>query len=162
MDVSPIEAETDHACILGTLTRRLAECVDLDRPTLAEGALDAMLRSGQFDRCCLPRYLALALAGRSGDRAIRIPLATEDDIRTRVIVWPAGSSDVAHAHGDGWTVFVPVVGRLVAVDERASATPCEELTPRRPMVLRGRDPARHRLRNQTSTIAMSLHVSGAR
>lgn len=158
MDDRPIEVSTDHVCVLGTLTRRLAESRDLDRPALAAAALDALLRGGAFERCCLPHYLALA--PRSGAREVQVPVASEADVSTRVIVWPVGSGDVAHPHARGWTVFVPVVGRLVAVDEHADATAVSTLEPRRPMVLRSDDPMRHRLRNRAATPALTVHVSG--
>lgn len=158
MDDQPIEAATDHACVLGTLTRRLAESRDLDRAALAAAALDALLRGGTLDRCCLPHYLALA--PRSGAREVQVPVASDADVSTRVIVWPVGSGDAAHPHARGWTVFVPVVGQLVTVDEHADATAFGTLEPRRPVVLRSDDPVRHRLRNQATTPALTVHVSG--
>lgn len=144
--------------MLGALTRRLAECHDLDRPALAAAALDALLRGGQLERCCLPRYLAVA--PRHGPREVHVPIASEGGVATRVIVWPAGSTDVAHPHVRGWTVFVPVIGHLVTVDEHTDATAFGALEPRRVVVLRPDDPIRHRLRNQGPAPALTVHVSG--
>src|ERR1700704_755283 len=115
MEESPIEVRTDHTCVLAMLTRQLASSADADMPSLAAAAVDAMLRDGGFDRCCLPRYVALA--PQRGGREVQIPIATERDIATRVLVWPIGSKDGMHPHTTGWTVFVPVTGDLVSVEQ---------------------------------------------
>jgi hypothetical protein len=160
MDERPIEVATDHPCLLAVLTRRLAESRDADRPTLAAAALGAMLRSGQFDRCCLRHYLALA--PERGGREIQIPIAVRDDIETRVLVWPVGSKDGMHPHVDGWTVFVPVTGDLVSVEQPAGEPiTVGPLELRNPQVLRPEDSVRHRLRNQADDVAVTIHVSGA-
>lgn len=161
MDERPIEVATDHPCLLAVLTRRLAESRDADRPTLAAAALDAMLRSGQFDRCCLGHYVALA--PERGGREIQIPIAVAGDIETRVLVWPVGSKDGMHPHSDGWTVFVPVVGDLVSVERPAGEhLTVRPLDPRIPQVLRPEDPVKHRLRNHAEHVAITIHVSGLR
>lgn len=161
MEQRPIEIPTDHPCLLGLLTRRLASADAQDRAALAAAALDAMLRDGAFDRCCLPRYMALAPS--RGDREVQIPVAARDGIETRVLVWPAGAGDADHPHTSGWTVFVPVTGQLVAVDEAPgdgrSAGP---LRARTAAVLRPEDGLRHRLRNNEHDVAVTIHVSGPR
>jgi hypothetical protein len=160
MEERPIEVPTDHTCMLAMLTRQLASSGDVDRPALAAAAVDAMLRDGGFDRCCLPHYLALA--PERGGREIQIPIATVGDIATRVLVWPIGSKDGMHPHIDGWTVFVPVTGELVSVEQPAgepvTAGPLEL---RRPQILRPEERVRHRLRNQADDVAVTIHVSGS-
>lgn len=160
MDEDPIEVATGHHCLLALLTRRLAQSRDADRPSLAAAALDAMLRSGRFDRCCLPHYVALA--PERGGREIQIPILADGDIETRVLVWPIGSKDGMHPHADGWTVFVPVCGTLVCVEQPAGAAlTVGTLDLRRPAVLRPEDPLRHRLRNPSESVAVTIHISGA-
>ena len=111
------------------------------------------------DRCCLPRYVALA--PERGGREIQIPIATAGDIATRVLVWPIGSKDGMHPHVDGWTVFVPVAGELVSVEQPAGENvTVGTLDPRRPQVLRPEDAVRHRLRNNGEDVAVTIHISG--
>ena len=161
MEERPIEVRTDHACVLAALTRQLASSGDGDMPSLAAAAVDAMLRDGGFDRCCLPRYVGLA--PERGGREIQIPIATARDVETRVLVWPLGSKDGMHPHVDGWTVFVPVTGELVSVEQPAGeGTTAGMLELRRPQVLRPEDAIRHRLRNQGDEVAVTIHISGTR
>ena len=160
MEQRPIEAQTDHRCILGALTHRLADADRAgDRAGLAARDLAEMLAAGEFDRCCLPRYLALA-PGRHA-REVQIPIARENDIETRVIVWPVGSRDFEHPHDDGWTVFVPARGALATV-EKADGEPrmASRLPPREPVILRPEEPIRHLVRNAGEEPALSIHVSG--
>ena len=160
MEDQPIEVSTDHTCVLAVLTRRLAASDDADKPALAAAAIDAILRDGSFDRCCLPHYIALA--PERGGREIQIPIAVEGDIETRVLVWPIGSKDGMHPHIDGWTVFVPVTGQLVSVEQPAGeAVTAGPLELRRPQVLRPEERIRHRLRNQADDVAVTIHLSGA-
>lgn len=159
MEEPPIEVRTDHRCVLATLTRHLSSSDDGDMPSLAAAALDAMLRDGGFDRCCLPRYVALA--PKRGGREIQIPIATAGSIATRVLVWPIGSRDGMHPHVDGWTVFVPVTGELVSVEQpTGEAATIGTLELRRPQVLRPEDSVRHRLRNPGDGAAVTIHISG--
>jgi hypothetical protein len=159
MDDAPIEVPTDHACLLAMLTRRLAAADDVDRPSLAAAALGAMLGSDSFDRCCAPRYVALA--PEEGDREVQIPIATDGDIETRVLVWPVGSRDYPHPHTDGWTVFVPVTGELTATTQTGDGSPTVGALPlRKPRTLRPEAGVVHRVRNSSSSVAMSIHVSG--
>ena len=161
MEERPIEVSTDHPCMLGLLTRRLAEARGEDAPGLAAAALDALLRRGTFDRCCLPRYVALA--PERGEREVQIPIADREGIETRVLVWPPGSQDGRHPHTAGWTVFVPVTGQLVAVDEApGEGTSVGPLRARTPAVLRPEDGLRHRLRNAEEQVAVTIHISGPR
>jgi hypothetical protein len=159
MEERPIEVRTDHPCLLAMLTRHLAASHDADLPTLAAAAVEAMLRDGGFDRCCLRHYVALA--PQRGGREIQIPIATVGDIATRVLVWPVGSKDGMHPHVNGWTVFVPVSGQLVSAEQPAhEALSIGALEPRRPQILRPEDAVRHRLRNQGDEVAVTIHVSG--
>ena len=159
MDEQPIEVSTDHTCLLATLTRRLARADDADRASLAAAAVTGVLRDGSFDRCCLPHYVALA--PERGGREIQIPIAAEGDIATRVLVWPIGSKDGMHPHVDGWTVFVPVTGQLVSVEQPAGEpVVVGTLDLRVPEILRPEDAVRHRLRNQAEEVAVTIHVSG--
>jgi len=161
MEERPIEVSTDHPCVLGLLTRRLADAESREAATLAGDALEALLRAGTFDRCCLPRYLALA--PRRSQREVQIPIATYGDIETRVLVWPAGAADSTHSHKAGWTTFIPVTGQLVAIDDVPSeGVVAGPLRPRTAVVLRPEDALRHRLRNAEHDVAVTIHVSGPR
>ncbi len=160
MDQDPIEVATDHPCILAVLTRRLAASRDVDVASLAGEALEAMLKDDRFDSCCAPRYFALA--PDKSEREIQIPIATQGDVATRVLVWPVGSRDLPHPHLDGWTVFVPVNGGLTSVSRSGdAAVVVAALEPRRPKVLRAEAGVVHRVRNQAGVPAMSIHVSGS-
>lgn len=146
--------------MLGALTHQLAAApAEGDRPALAADALAALLGAGQFDRCCMPRYLALAPV-QSG-REVQIAVAREGDVETRVLVWPIGARDLEHPHTDGWTVFVPARGELSTV-ERSAAEPrsASRLADRAPVVLRPEDGVRHFVRNTGDGPALSIHVSG--
>jgi hypothetical protein len=159
VDKSAIEVPTEHLCVLGSLTARLASARDDDPAALAAYAIARLLRSGTFDRCCAPRYLALA--PERGAREVQIPVVEEGPVRARVIVWPVGARDGEHPHVDGWTVFVPVIGELVTV-EQAEGGPLSvgPLAPRRPVVLREKDHVRHWVRNSGRAQALSIHLSG--
>ena len=161
MPEQPVEARTDHLCILAVLARRLAGTRDGDRAALAADAVAALLRGGQFDRCCMPRYLALAPERAAAE--VQIPIVTERDIATRVIVWPVGAGDAPHAHADGWTVFAPVRGTLEGIVRHDGGTPTVQGFPaRRPRILRPDDAVEHRLRNAGDDVALSVHVFGGR
>jgi hypothetical protein len=164
MEERPIEVSTDHTCVLGTLTRRLADAdvADVaDAAALAAGALERLLRDGGFDRCCLPHYLRLA--PDRGDREIQIPIAERGGIETRVLVWPRGASDRPHPHVDGWTVFIPAKGQLVAIDEvPGEGTTTGPLRVRTAAVLRPEEGIEHRLRNAEDALAVTIHISGPR
>ena len=161
MSEHPVEVRTDHLCILAILARRLADNDDGDRAALAADAVAALLHAGHFDRCCVPRYLALA--PDHGREEVQIPIATAGDIATRVIVWPVGSRDSAHAHHDGWTVFAPVRGALVSVANGSDGAPqATRLEPRRPRILRPENEVHHGLRNGGADVGLSVHVFGDR
>jgi Cysteine dioxygenase type I len=157
----PIEVQTDHPCLLGLLTRRLANARADDTAALAADALEALLRDGTFDRCCLPRYVSLA--PKRGDREVQIPIASRGGIETRVLVWPPGAGDGTHPHSDGWTVFAPAAGHLVAVDTApGDGTAIGPVRARKAALLRPEDAVRHRLRNAEDEVAVTIHVSGPR
>jgi hypothetical protein len=161
MEERPIEVQTDHRCVLATLTQRLAASSDADKAALAASAIERLLRDGGFDGCCLPHYVELA--PERGGREIQIPIATVGDIATRVLVWPIGSKDGMHPHVDGWTVFVPVTGELVSVEQPAGAPmKTAPLELRRPQILRPEGAVRHRLRNRANDVAVTIHVAGTR
>lgn len=161
MEERPIEVSTDHQCVLGLLTRRLGDAESRDAATLAGDALEALLRAGTFDLCCLPRYLALAPT--RAEREVQLPIATYGDVETRVLVWPEGSGDREHPHASGWTTFILVTGQLVAVDAApGDGTIAGPLRPRTAVVLQPQDRLRHRLRNAESDVAVSIHISGPR
>jgi hypothetical protein len=161
MEERPIEVETDHTHLLDILTRRLASARADDTAALAADALEALLREGTFDRCCLPRYKSLA--PKRGEREIQIPIASRGGIETRVLVWPPGAGDGAHPHSDGWTVFAPVTGQLVAVDEApGDGTAVGPVRARKAALLRREDAIRHRLRNAEDDVAVTVHISGPR
>lgn len=159
MAEAPIEIATDHRCVVAILARRLAEVRDGDRAALAADAVDALLRAGHFDRCCVPRYLALA--PERAPTEIQIPIQTAGDIATRVIVWPIGARDSAHAHSDGWTVLAAVRGELEAV-VRSDGAPdrVTRMAARQPRILRPEANVHHGLRNAGSEVGLSLHVFG--
>lgn len=159
MEERPIEARSDHGCVLDVLTRRLAAADAGDRAELAADALVRMLDAGRFDACCLPRYLALAPQGSL--REVQIPIACAGEIQTRVIVWPVGSRDGQHPHADGWTVFVPVCGKLVTLAADDAGETVADLPVRDPVVLRSEDGIRHLVRNIGDSPALSVHISGA-
>jgi len=117
-----------------------------------------MLEARRFDVCCVPRYLGLAPERFA--REVQIPIAMEGDVACRVIVWPVGARDGKHPHTDGWTVFVPVVGSLVTLEENDVASAVSELVPRQPVVLRPEDGIRHLVRNAGNAPALSVHISG--
>ena len=155
----PIEARTDHRCVLGLLTRQLASADGADRAALAADALARLLDGDRFDACCLPRYLGLA--PEQFEREIQIPIAIEGDVETRVIVWPIGARDGKHPHTDGWTVFVPVTGALVTLEQTGNEESVADLVPRVPVVLRPEADLRHLVRNIGNGLALSVHVSGS-
>ncbi|HYK98608.1 MAG TPA: hypothetical protein VEU77_09505 [Candidatus Acidoferrales bacterium] len=159
MEERPIEALTDHRCVLGLLTRQLASAGATDRAVLAADALARLLDSGGFDACCLPRYLTLAPERFA--REIQIPIAVEGDVETRVIVWPIGARDGKHPHTDGWTVFVPVTGALVTLEQVGDDESVADLVPRVPVVLRPDEHLRHLVRNIGDGRALSVHISGS-
>jgi hypothetical protein len=158
MEERPIEAPTDHRCILGVLTRQLASAGATDRAALAADALARLLDGDRFDACCVPHYLALAPEHFA--REIQIPIAIDGDVETRVIVWPIGSRDATHPHSVGWTVYVPVTGALVTVEQAGADESVADLVPRLPVVLRPEERVRHRVRNIGDGLALSVHVSG--
>ena len=159
MEERPIEARTDHGCDLDVLTRRLAAAEAGDRADLAADAVVRMLDAGRFDACCLPRYLALA--PERSPREVQIPIGCAGEIQTRVIVWPVGSRDGQHPHADGWTVFVPVCGKLVTLTADGAGETVADLLLRDPVVLRPEDAVTHLVRNIGDSPAVSIHISGA-
>ncbi|HEU5287673.1 MAG TPA: hypothetical protein VFV20_04665 [Candidatus Limnocylindria bacterium] len=162
MDVTSLPhatlARTDHRCVIGMLVHRVAAATDPDRPSLVADALDRMLRSGHFEGCCVPRYLALA--PERAPREVQIPIDKSGDVAARVIVWPIGSRDTDHPHTDGWTVFVPVRGELATIERTDDGSRVAALAPRQPIVLRPEEGIRHLVRNAGSSPALSIHVSG--
>lgn len=165
-ETEPIEVETDHFCLLASLTRELAEYAALgDRgEALARRAivgLRELLDSGAFDACCLPAYLALA--PKRFDREIQIPIACADaaDLDTRVLLWPVGAEDGHHPHCDGWAAFVVAAGHL-AVDEvrEGKRLPERKLDLRAPEVIQPEEDVSHHVHNRGDTVGLTIHIFG--
>jgi len=155
----PVEAATDHRCALGELTTSVSRSDAGDRAAAAAEALRSLLGTGRFESCCVPVYLALA--PEAAEREVQVPIASERDVETRVLVWPVSSRDFTHPHTDGWTVFVPVVGELTEIASEDGGDPSLAVLPaRRPQILRPEDRVRHRVQNRAKTVALSVHVSG--
>ena len=105
LGVHAMEIQVDHRCALESVTERIARVTNAGGAREeARRALDELLADRDFDRCCVPHYLAPA--PRAGERELEIPVAEAGRIRTRVIVWPVGAKDVRHPHTDGWAAFI--------------------------------------------------------
>src|SRR5919204_1718476 len=115
--VAVVEVPTGHRCMLGAVAERVARVTD-PAAALEEArrALDELLADREFDRCCVPHYVASA--ARDASEEVEIPVAERGPISVRVIVWPIGSRDVRHPHTDGWTVFSVARGHLTVTEER--------------------------------------------
>jgi hypothetical protein len=162
----PLEIRTEHRCQLGTLTDELAQHArDGERGEhLAERArsgLERLLRSGDFEKCCVPAYVATA--PEVFERELQVPVASVDAAKldTRVLLWPIGAKDAQHPHADGWAVFAAVRGSL-AVHERRNGErqPEREIRVGQPEVLTAGDGITHHIHNRGDEVALSVHVFG--
>jgi hypothetical protein len=146
---------------LSSPSMRGAECgasAWLSRRALRSGQL---LSSEDFEKCCVPVYLAVA--PEIFDRELQIPVASADsaDLDARVLLWPIGAKDAQHPHADGWAVFAAVRGRL-AVHERHNGEPQPERAVPLcdPEMLTAIDGITHHLHNRGNEVALSVHVFG--
>ena len=161
-----LEISLQHRCHLGRLTDELAERARggergerlADR---ARAALERLLASGDFARCCVPAYLAVA--PEVFERELQVPVASADvaKLDTRVLLWPMGAKDAQHPHSEGWAVFAAVRGEL-AVHERRH----DERQPERavalcdPEVLTKGDGITHHIHNRGDEVGLSVHIFG--
>jgi hypothetical protein len=127
----------------------------------ARDSLKRLLHSGEFERCCVPKYLALAPA--DFDRELQLPIASSDagSLDTRVLLWRVGAEDRDHPHRDGWAVFAVVRGRLMvseAVD--GERQPARAPDRSRPELLVPRDGVSHHVHNRGDDVGMSVHIFG--
>jgi hypothetical protein len=166
VEPAALEFATDHRCMLGTLTDRLAEraAAGTRGEALASSALHELgelLSRGEFARCCLPAYLALA--PKTFEREIQLPIAcaTEARLDTRVLLWPVGANDGQHPHCDGWAVFAAVQGRLVESEERDGARHQEcTVPPGEPALLLPEDGVSHHIHNVGGDVGLTIHIFG--
>jgi hypothetical protein len=162
----PLEIRTEHRCHLGRLTDDLATFAGRgergeELAGRARVALGRLLASGEFERCCLPVYLAAA--PERFDRELQVPVASSPVARldTRVLLWPVGAEDKEHPHADGWTVFAAVRGDLT-VSEQRDGERRPERAPRAgvPEVLSPEEGVTHHVHNRGSAVGLSVHVFG--
>ena len=162
----PIEVPLQHRCHLGELTDELAENARRGErgDRLAERArvgLERLLASGEFGKCCVPAYIAVA--PEVFEREIQVPVASADaaGLDTRVLLWPVGAKDGQHPHSDGWAVFAVARGTLAVHERRADERqPEREVPVGEAEVLTPRDDVTHHLHNRGDDIALSVHVFG--
>jgi hypothetical protein len=161
-----LELTVRHRCHLSRLVDELAEhALRGERgDSLAERArtsLEEVLLVRDFDKCCVPVYLALA--PKVFDRELQIPVASADPARlgVRVLLWPIGAKDAQHPHADGWAVFAAVRGRLAVHERRSGERQPERAVPlREPEVLTPGDEVTHHIHNRGDEVALSVHVFG--
>jgi hypothetical protein len=161
-----LEIPVRHRHHLGALVDELAEHArrGVRGERLAEQACAAvaqLLSMEDFEKCCVPAYLALAPL--SFDRELQIPVASAKaaNLDARVLLWPIGAKDAQHPHADGWAVSAAVRGRL-AVHERHNGTPQPERAVPLcdPEMLTAIDGITHHLHNRGDEVALSVHVFG--
>jgi len=160
LGVHAMEIQVDHRCALESVTERIARVTNAGGAREeARRALDELLADRDFDRCCVPHYLAPA--PRARERELEIPVAEAGRIRTRVIVWPVGAKDVRHPHTDGWAAFSVVRGDLTVTEERRGARRPERRVPTRlAQVLRPEDGVAHHMHNRGGEVGLTIHVFG--
>ena len=161
-----LEIPVRHRHHLGRLVDELAEHArrGVRGERLAEqacAALGQLLSSEDFEKCCVPVYLAVA--PEIFDREFQIPVASAEaaNLDARVLLWPIGARDAQHPHTDGWAVFAAVRGGL-AVHERHHGEPQPEraVPLRDPEMLTAIDGITHHLHNRGDEVALSVHVFG--
>ena len=162
----PIELPLQHRCYLGELTDELAESARRGErgDRLAERArlgLERLLAAGEFAKCCVPAYIAVA--PEVFERELQVPIASADEagLDTRVLLWPVGAKDGQHPHADGWAVFAVARGTLAVHERRGDERqPEREVSVGEPEVLTPRDGVTHHLHNRGDEVALSVHVFG--
>jgi hypothetical protein len=161
-----LEIATDHRCHLGKLTDEVAEYARSGErgERLAErarSALERLLRSGDFEKCCVPAYVGVA--PETFERELQVPVASVGTARldTRVLLWPIGAKDAQHPHADGWAVFAAARGSLVVHERRnGERQPEREVPLSEPEVLAAGDGITHHIHNRGDEVALSVHVFG--
>jgi len=166
LPTEPIEIEAPHICLLGTLTDALARVASRgahgdDLGNLACSQLDALLREGEFERCCAPRYLSLA--PERFEQELQLPIASDQPsgLDTRVLLWPVGSRDREHPHCDGWAAFATVRGDLTITEQRGGVE-----SPERPIerchaqLIGAAEDVSHHIHNRGSEVGMTIHLFG--
>jgi hypothetical protein len=162
----PIEVQTAHTCLLGSLTSELAQraLAGIRGEALAGGACTALshlLAGDEFNRCCLPVYLALAPV--VFDREVQLPIAGAEVARldTRVLLWPIGAKDGHHPHRDGWAAVALARGRLCVSEERdGSRLPERPLHERKAELLFPEDNVSHHIHNRGDSVGVTIHIFG--
>jgi hypothetical protein len=165
--IDPLEIPTGHRCKLGELTDELARhAVDGETgdrlAARARESLKRLLHSVEFERCCVPTYLALAPV--EFERELQLPIASNDagSLDTRVLLWPVGAKDRDHPHRDGWAVFGVVRGRLMVSEELdGERQPARAPDRSVPEVLLPRDGVRHHIHNRGDDVGLSVHIFGS-
>jgi hypothetical protein len=163
----PLEIPVQRRCHLGRLTDELAERARGGErgQRLAERArlaLDELLSSGDFAKCCVPAYLTVA--PEVFERELQVPVASADvgKLDTRVLLWPMGAKDAQHPHADGWAVFAAVRGELAIHERRKDEREPERAVPLcEPEVLMAGDGITHHIHNRGGKVALSVHIFGA-
>jgi hypothetical protein len=161
-----LEFPTDHRCLLGELTDRLAEHASRgvrgeDLASHARQLLTQLLGDGRFHACCAPLYMALA--PETFEREIQLPIASAVPARldTRVLLWPVGAKDGQHPHCDGWAVFAAVQGELVESEERdGQRQPAKAVALCEPALLMPEDSVSHHIHNVGHAVGLTIHVFG--
>ena len=162
----PIEVPVRHRCHLGELTDELAENARRGErgDRLAERAragLERLLASGEFVKCCVPAYVAVA--PEVFERELQVPVASADaaGLDTRVLLWPVGAKDGQHPHADGWAVFAAARGSLVVHERRnGERQPEREVVLCEPEVLTAGEGITHHIHNRGEEVGLSVHVFG--
>jgi hypothetical protein len=163
----PLEITVDHRCHLGRLVDELAEHARRgergDRlAERARTALEQVLLARDFDKCCVPAYLAVA--PRVFERELQIPVASAASAKldARVLLWPIGAKDAQHPHAEGWAVFAAVRGSLVIHERRdGEREPDRAARLREPEVLAAGDGVTHHIHNRGDEVGLSVHLFGA-
>jgi hypothetical protein len=163
---NPLELEVRHSCHLSRLVDELAEHARRGESgnRLAQQArisLEEVLLVRDFDKCCVPAYLAVA--PKVFQRELQIPVASADarQLDARVLLWPIGAKDAQHPHAQGWAVFAAVRGRLAVHEQRnGERQPERAVALCQPEVLAPRDGVTHHIHNRGDEVALSVHVFG--
>jgi hypothetical protein len=160
----PIELRTDHRCVLGEVTDRLAQSARAGKrgDALAADAREALAGlDRRFAECCEPVYLALA--PEQFDREVQLPIACADDARldTRVLLWPVSAQDGQHPHCEGWAAFMPTRGALTVAEEREhTLLPERALSPGSPEIIYSAQDVSHHIHNRGGEVGLTIHVFG--
>lgn len=162
----PIEVQTGHACLLGSLTGGLAERASAGvhgeaLAAEASAALSRLLAGDEFNRCCLPVYLGHAPV--VFEREVQLPIAGAEIARldTRVLLWPIGAKDGHHPHRDGWAAVAVARGRLCVSEERdGSRLPERPLREGKAELLFPEDHVSHHIHNRGTTVGVTIHIFG--